>query len=97
MDSKPFPTEWYGWTFWESYLVDPQGNRYSPDMVRTSLYTMELAHELRGSPTQIRSLKAELKKRLQTPLPEIMISWNGEDMRIPIPRIIRTNTPYPTP
>lgn len=54
------PGEWAGWSFGDGYLIDPDGNRYSPFMVKSSFFTMELAHELTGSPTQIVSLKQRL-------------------------------------
>jgi hypothetical protein len=79
------PESWEGWTFWESYLIDPEGNRYSPDQVKTSLFTMELAHELNGSTLQIRSLKQELKRRLSTPPPKIIVQWGGEEVVINAP------------
>ena len=79
------PESWEGWTFWEYYLIDPEGNRYSPDQVKTSLFTMELAHELNGSPLQIRSLKQELKRRLSTPPPKIIVQWGDEEVVINAP------------
>lgn len=80
------PESWEGWTFWEYYLIDPEGNRYSPDQVKTSLLTMELAHQLRGSPLQVRSLKQELIRRLSTPPPEIILRWDGQETVINPPR-----------
>lgn len=85
MANRTIPDSWVGWTFWESFLVDPSGNRYSPEQVQTSLFTMELAHELRGSPLQIRTLKQELARRLSTPPPEVVIRWNGEETIISPP------------
>lgn len=75
-------TPWNGWYWYADYLVDPNGNRYSEHMVRSSLYTMELSHELVGNPIQITSLKRELLKRLDTPPPEIIIRWEGEETSI---------------
>ncbi|MDD5392824.1 MAG: DUF3653 domain-containing protein [Thiothrix sp.] len=85
MDNRNYPTPWDGWTFWENFLIDPQGNRYSPEMVRASLFAAQLAHELTGSPLQILSLRNELKKRLNTPAPEITIKWNGQETTIKPP------------
>lgn len=33
------PKAWQGWYFWEDYFVDPEDNRYSVEMVRSSLFT----------------------------------------------------------
>ena len=77
MANRTIPDSWVGWTFWESYLIDPAGNRYSTDQIQTSLYTMELAHELRGSPLQILSLKRELLRKLEANPPRIVVDWDG--------------------
>ncbi|MEZ5453426.1 MAG: hypothetical protein R3E93_11540 [Thiothrix sp.] len=83
MDTRRLATPWAGWGWYDDlYLVDPNGTRYSQDMIRTSAWTMELAHELTGSPLQVMVMKAELKKRLATPPPEILIRWNGQETRI---------------
>lgn len=79
MDYRRFNTPWNGWTFWENYLVDPNGNRYSPEQIKTSFYTFELARELRGSTFQILSLKQELTRRLNAKPPEIIIRWDGQE------------------
>lgn len=88
MRNRELPKHWKGWTFWENYLVDPDGNRYSPTMVKTSLFTQELAHELTGSPLQVRSLKAELKRRIARieESPEIVIRWNGQEVSVKLPK-----------
>jgi hypothetical protein len=82
------PSSWKGWSFWEGFLVDPEGNRYSPSMVRTSIFTQELAHELTASPLQIYSLKRELKKRLNAlqESPEVIIRWHGEEIAVKLPK-----------
>lgn len=85
MDVERIPASWIGWKFWEDYLIDPQGNRYSPDMIKTSFLTMELAHELRGSPLQVLTLKKELQRRLTMPPPQVIIRWNGEETIINAP------------
>lgn len=56
-------------------------------MVRTSLFTQELAHELTGSPLQVHSLKQELRKRLATlqEAPEI-VRWHGQETVIRLPK-----------
>lgn len=88
MRNRELPTNWKGWTFWESYLVDPDGNRYSPDMVKTSIFTQELAHELTGSPLQVYSMKAQLQKRLKllAAEPEVVIRWNGQEITVKLPK-----------
>lgn len=88
MRNKDKPKLWKGWTFWDGFLIDPEGNRYSPEMVRTSLFTQELAHELTGSPLQIYSLKRELRKRLDTlqESPEIVIRWHGQEVSVRLPK-----------
>lgn len=79
-------TPWDNWYFWNGYLVDPDGNRYSADMVRSSVWTQQLKRELTGTELKIYSLKLELEKRLAMPLPEIVIRWNGEETIIQPPQ-----------
>ncbi|OQX07069.1 MAG: hypothetical protein BWK73_28980 [Thiothrix lacustris] len=57
-------------------------------MVRTSLFTQELAHELTGSPLQVYSMKAQLQKRLKllTAEPEVVIRWNGQEITVKLPK-----------
>jgi hypothetical protein len=87
MDFKTVSSPWYGWGWYDQlYLLDPQGNRYSPEMVRSSIYTAELAHQLTGSPLQIASMKAQLLRRLSTPSPEIVIRWDGQETVIKPPK-----------
>lgn len=85
MDTRRLLTPWTGWGWYESFLTDPDGNRYSQEMVRTSLYTQELAHQLCGSPLQVFSLKQELRRRLATPPPEIVIRWGDQEMKVSPP------------
>ncbi len=84
--SKRYETPWDGWGWiYGLYLVDPEGNRYSQEMVRSSFFTSQLKRDLTGSELTIRSLKLELEKRINaTPLPEILIRWNGEEIAIPL-------------
>ncbi len=82
----PLPESWNGWSWTNQHLTDPQGNRYSPDMVRASIYAYELAHELTGSDLQVRSLKQALREKLATPPPEIIIRWQGEETIIKPPK-----------
>lgn len=88
MRSNSKTTIWKDWTFWDGFLVDPQGNRYSQDMVRSSLFAQELAHELAGSPLQIYSMKKELRKRLNAlqEAPEVLIRWNGQEVSVKLPK-----------
>lgn len=78
------PKTWQGWYFWEDYFVDPEGNRYSVEMVRSSLFTLQLSHELRGSTLQIRSLKQELHERLEDlrKYQTMTITWGDQSMEI---------------
>lgn len=80
------PKAWSGWHFWEHYLVDPDGNRYSVEMVRSSLFTLQLSHELRGSTLQIHSLKQELKQRIENlqQFQEITVTWGNQTTVIPL-------------
>lgn len=80
-------TPWDGWYFVDGYLVDPDGNKYSSDMIRSSIWTQQLKRELTGTELKIFSLKQELG-RLAVPAPEIVIRWNGEEtiIRPPIPK-----------
>lgn len=77
-------TPWSGWYYWAGYLVDPEGNRYSPEMIRSSIFTMQMKEAMVGTDLQIFSLKRELQKRLDAPVPEIVIRWNGEETIIPL-------------
>lgn len=79
-------TPWAGWYFWNGYLVDPDGNKYSQDMIRSSIFTQQLKYAMTGSELKIYSLKQELEKRLAVPLPEIVIRWNGEETVITPPK-----------
>jgi hypothetical protein len=60
-----WPKDWKGWGFYECYLVDDAGNRYTPDMVKSSLFTYQLKHELTGSTGQVLSLKNILLTKTQ--------------------------------
>lgn len=50
-------TPWSGWYFVDGYLVDSDGNRYSQDMIRSSVWTQQLKRELTGTELKIFSLK----------------------------------------
>lgn len=77
---KRFETPWTGWSWlYGMYLVDPDGNRYSQEMVRSSLFTMQLKHEMVGSDLKIYSLKQELEKRIRLAEPEIIVRWEGQE------------------
>lgn len=91
LDTRRLVTPWANWSWYDCYLVDPSGNRYSPEMVMTSLWAAELAHELTGSPLQVYSLRNELRKRLQqvqalSATPEITVRWQGVEtiLRLPL-------------
>ncbi len=75
-------TPWDNWYFWNGYLVDPDGNRYSADMVRSSIWTQQLKRELTGTELKIYSLKQELERRLAATEAEIIIRWNGQETSI---------------
>lgn len=82
---KRYETPWDGWSWiYGMYLVDPDGNRYSPEMIQSSIFTQQLKQELTGTELKIYSLKLELEKRLAMPSPEIVIRWNGEETVIPV-------------
>lgn len=49
----------------EGILYDPDGNRYTPPRVRSSLETLEIANALLGTPLQVTSLKQRLLERLK--------------------------------
>lgn len=84
---KPYFTEnhWESWYFFDNYLVDPDGNRYSADMIRSSVWTQQLKRELTGTELKVLSLKQELERRLATPEPEIVIR-NGKETIIKAPK-----------
>jgi len=91
MDTRRLVTPWANWSWYDCYLVDPSGNRYSPEMVMTSLWAAELAHELPGSPLQVYSLRNELRKRLDAlkalnATPEIVIRWHGTETTFQLPK-----------
>lgn len=56
-------------------------------MVKSALFTQELAHELTGNPLQVYSLKTELRKRLARleESPEVVIRWQGQESIIKLP------------
>lgn len=88
---KQFETPWNGWTWiYGSYLVDPDGNRYSQEMIQSSIFTMQLKQELVGSDLKIYSLKQELERRLAATEPEILVRWNGQETIIK-PNIYKKN------
>lgn len=82
------PKRWKGWGFEHGYLVDENGNRYSPEMVKASLFAQQLAHELTGSPLQILSLRDELRKRVDAlqETPEVVIRWHGQEVIVKLPK-----------
>lgn len=82
---KRYETPWDGWNWiYGMYLIDPEGNRYSQEMIRSSIFTMQIKEAMVGTDLQIYCLKKELQKRLNAPVPEILIRWDGEEMVIPL-------------
>lgn len=59
-------SKWHGWKFYQDYLVDPDENRYTVEMIMSSIYTFQLKQELTGNPPLIRSMMQELKKMTET-------------------------------
>ncbi|MFM2319628.1 MAG: hypothetical protein RLZZ215_2249 [Pseudomonadota bacterium] len=83
--SKRYETPWDGWGWiYGMYLIDPDGNRYTQEMIRSSIFAIQLQRELVGTENRIWSLKKHLEKQLNTPSPEIVIRWNGEETVIPV-------------
>jgi hypothetical protein len=80
-----FKTPWEGWGWYEDYLVDPDGNRYSPEMIKTSIYTMQLQHALTGYPSTVKSLKKELERRIKANNPTLKIIFNGHEIDVKLP------------
>jgi hypothetical protein len=75
-----FETPWDGWQWlYGMYLVDPDGNRYSQEMIKSSIVAMQLQNELLGSSLKIYSLKQELERRLSLVEPEVILRWNGQE------------------
>lgn len=82
MDTRRLITPWKGWGWYDDlYLVDPDGNRYSQEDIKSSHFAHELAHHLTGSPLQVVVLRDRLRKRLQQleQPPEILIRWHGQE------------------
>lgn len=81
LDTKRLVTPWEGWAWYEDYLVDPDGNRYSQDMIKTSIFTTQLHRELVGSTGVVRSLRKELEQRLRdlNAVPEIVVRFRGQE------------------
>lgn len=77
---KQYETPWDGWRWaYNMYLVDPDGNRYSQEMIRSSLFAMEYKRALVGTELKIYSLKQELERRLEATEAEIIVRWNGQE------------------
>lgn len=74
---KRFETPWDGWSWiYGMYLVDPNGNRYSPEMIQSSIFTQQLKRELMGTELKIYSLKQELQRRIDSyKPPKILVYW----------------------
>lgn len=79
-------TPWENWYFWNGYLVDSDGNKYSQEMIRSSVWTQQLKRELTGTELKIFSLKQELERRLAIQEPEIVIRWNGQETVVKPPK-----------
>lgn len=77
---KEYETPWEGWNWiYGMYLVDPDGNRYSQEMIRASLFALQYKRALLGTELKIYSLKKELEKRIQVAEPEIIVRWEGQE------------------
>lgn len=77
---KRYETPWEGWGWlYGNYLIDPDGNRYSQEMIKSSIMAMQLQYELLGSNLKIYSLKQELERRLALAEPEVILRWNGQE------------------
>ncbi len=78
-DTRRLVTPWEGWGWYEDYLVDPDGNRYSPEMIKTSIFAFQLHREIVGSTGVICSLRKQLEERLSrlSSEPEVTIRFNG--------------------
>jgi hypothetical protein len=78
-DTCRLVTPWQNWTWYDNYLVDPDGNRYSADMIRSSIFTLQLKQALVGSPSTVLSLRKQLEERLSrlSSEPEVTIRFNG--------------------
>jgi hypothetical protein len=77
---KQYETPWEGWNWlYGAYLLDPDGNRYSPEMIKSSIFAIQLQNELLGSNLKIFSLKQELERRLALTEPEVVLRWNGQE------------------
>lgn len=74
---KRYETPWSGWNWlYGMYLVDPNGNRYSREMIQSSIFAMQYQQGLLGSNLQIHSLKNELQKRIDSyKPPQVVIHW----------------------
>lgn len=74
---KRYETPWMGWNWiYGMYLVDPNGNRYSQEMIQSSIFAMQYQQNLLGSSLQIHSLKSELQKRIDSyKPPQVVIHW----------------------
>lgn len=80
-DTRRLGTPWAGWGWYEDYLVDPDGNRYSSEMIKISFYTAQLHRELVGSTGLVSSLKKELEQRIKDlkAEPEVVIRFAGHE------------------
>lgn len=79
---KRYEVPWAGWGWaYGMYLVDPEGNRYSQEMIRSSFFTLQLKHELVGSELKVLSLKGELERRIDSyKPPKVVVYWgDGEE------------------
>ncbi len=67
---------WDGWWFDRHFLVDPAGNAYNQNDIRSVFFTRQLHKEIRGTPLKVLSLKRELERRIRaTALPEIIVRY----------------------
>lgn len=80
-DMRRFMLPWEGWTWSENYLVDPDGNKYTPDLIKSSIFTYQLKQALVGSSGTVLSLRKELEARIArfNSVPEIVIRFAGTE------------------
>lgn len=75
--------DWKGWRFDGKYIVDPWGNKYHQNEVREIFFTRQLIRELTGSTLQVRSLKEELKRKIEAiQPPKIIIEYPDGSQKV---------------
>lgn len=77
---------WSGWIVDGDFLIDPAGNHYHRDEIRSIFFTRQLVYELRGSDLKVRSLKQELERKLELMKPPVVvIQWPNREIRLSHP------------